>query len=219
MAVGLFTLDLGRPLLVADFEAPQRMLSFALARPGFQTGRCVAWLEVKSADLSPGVDPRALLRTTLGERGLGDAVAMMTSRDIGRVQRATSKVSSAFADCAATVGLSNAVRVSAPTAASPQGLGTINVLAAVSTPLTDSGLIEALSIVTEARTAAVIDAGWRFDGVLATGTGTDCIAVSAPEDGEPQPYAGLHTAVGQAIGAAVYKAVLAGARAWIAERG
>lgn len=195
------------------------MLSWALARPGFQTARRVAWLEVRNADLAPGVDPQALLRARLADGGLTDAVAMMTSRDVGRVRRADARIGAMTADCAATTGLSNAVRVSAPAAASPQGHGTINILAAVSTPLTDAGLIEALSIATEARTAAVIDAGWRLEGGTATGTGTDCVTVAAPEGPDPQTYAGLHTEIGRAIGAAVYEAVLAGARDWIAERG
>lgn len=218
-ASDLFALELRRPLLVASFEEPQRVLSFAPARPGFQRADRVAWLAVRNADLAPHVDPLALLQAKLGEHGLLGAVAMMTSRDVGRVRRADARIGAVAADCAATTGLSNAVRVQAPASVPPQTLGTINILAAVSAPLTDAGLIEALSIAAEARTAAVIDAGWRIDGGMATGTGTDCVAVAAPEGPDPSPYAGLHTEIGQAIGAAVYDAVLAGARDWIAERG
>ena len=50
--------------------------------------------------------------------------------------------------------------------------------------------------------------------VLVTGTGTDCIVVACPCDGTPVAWAGLHTALGEAIGAAVYEAVRAGAEQW-----
>ncbi|MEO1272728.1 MAG: adenosylcobinamide amidohydrolase, partial [Myxococcota bacterium] len=48
-----------------------------------------------------------------------------------------------------------------------------------------------------------------------TGTGTDCIVLAAPPG--HAVYAGLHTAVGEAVGRAVYDAVAAGVRGWMAE--
>jgi adenosylcobinamide amidohydrolase len=53
---------------------------------------------------------------------------------------------------------------------------------------------------------------------IATGTGTDCIVIAAPELDGGEKWAGKHTAIGALIGAAVEDAVLRGARAWIAER-
>ena len=66
----------------------------------------------------------------------------------------------------------------------------------------------------QARTAAVMDAGFDLPGGggTATGTGTDCVAVAAPSGANP--YAGLHTATGEAIGRAVYTAVHSGALEW-----
>ncbi|MFD1331497.1 adenosylcobinamide amidohydrolase [Methylopila musalis] len=215
----LFALRCAPPWLHIAFAAPQTLLSWAPARPGFQTGACVAWLEVRNADLPPGRDPLAFLDARLEAEGLTDAVAMMTSRDVTRVRRAGAHVGAVAADCVATVGLGNAVRVGAG-AGARRGYGTINLLAAVSIPLSPAALLEALSIATEARTAAVIDAGWRLPSGLATGTGTDCAVVAAPDRAEGgESFAGLHTDAGQALGAAVYAAVLAGARDWIAERG
>jgi adenosylcobinamide amidohydrolase len=54
----------------------------------------------------------------------------------------------------------------------------------------------------------VIDHGPDLPTGRATGTGTDCIVVAAPTGTEP--FAGLHTEVGEAIGAAVYTAVAGG---------
>ncbi|WP_261404549.1 adenosylcobinamide amidohydrolase [Chenggangzhangella methanolivorans] len=116
------------------------------------------------------------------------------------------------AQCLATAGLSNAGRIGV--ASGPgRRTGTINLLAAVSVALTDAALLEAVSIGTQARTAAVMDCAYA--GGLATGTGTDCIALACPAEGEPAPFAGLHTPVGEALGAAVYDAVKSGVREWI----
>lgn len=56
-------------------------------------------------------------------------------------------------------------------------------------------------------------AGLQLASGLATGTGTDCVALACvPGAGR---YAGLHTAVGEAVGAAVRQAVTAAAADWL----
>lgn len=215
-AAPLFALCCARPLLVARFATPQTTLSWAMARPGFQLAREVAWVETSDAELGPDVDAFALLRARLGAGGLSDAVAMMTARDVRRHRLADAECGGARVSCVATVGLANAARVGGRRR--PERVGTINLLAAVSVALTEAALVEASSIATEARTAAVIDLDRRVDGEVATGTGTDCVVVAAPSGGEPRPFAGLHTDVGTALGRAVYDAVLAGGREWIAQK-
>jgi adenosylcobinamide amidohydrolase len=119
-----------------------------------------------------------------------------------------------------TAGMSNALRVGDSPGAL-EAWGTINVICHIDLALCDVALIEALSIVAEARTAAVIDGAFasRRSGAGATGTGTDCIAVVAPR-GEPgAQYAGKHTAVGYVIGDAVRRAVGAALAVWRAEYG
>jgi adenosylcobinamide amidohydrolase len=107
------------------------------------------------------------------------------------------------------VGFGNALRVGDPPI-SPMSVGTINILCHVSTPLTDGGLLEVMSLVAEARTVAVLAHRVRstVTGQLATGTGTDCIAVSCPATGaEPTNYAGKHTLIGHLVGQATLEAV------------
>jgi adenosylcobinamide amidohydrolase len=210
----LFAVRCERPLLVASFSAPVTVLSWATARPGRRLARRVVWLEVEDADLPPEVDPAALLDARLAGVGISDAVAMMTARDVRRHHVAVARSSAVTAQCLATAGLSNAGRVGVA-CRDRAPVGTINLLAAVSTSLTEAALLEAVSIATEARTAAVIDCAYETLGGVATGTGTDCIAVACPADGEAAPFAGLHTSVGEALGAAVYDAVRAGTREWI----
>lgn len=208
---------LGRPWLIAEFGAPCRVLGWALNRPGFSEARRVVWREVRDADLGQDFDAGRWLGEELAGRGLADAPAMLTSRDIGCHVLRRAEVEGAAAACLATVGLSNGERVGAR-ARPGRGLwGTINLALLVSTPLTAGAMVEALSIAVEARTAAVLDASPARPGGAITGTGTDCAVLAAPP-GEGA-FAGLHTPLGEAIGRAVYEAVRRGADDWWASVG
>jgi hypothetical protein len=68
-------------------------------------------------------------------------------------------------------------------------------------PLTQAAMFEALSIVAQARTAAIMDLGISLiDGRRLTGTGTDCIVVTSPAGPHALNHCGLHTALGRLIG-------------------
>jgi adenosylcobinamide amidohydrolase len=204
------------PLLIASFCAPHRALGWSLLHPGFSMVRDVVWVEVRNRDLGPGVDPTALLKARLNEAGFPDALAFMTSRDIRRWLLHEARAEDVEAACLTTVGLSNGERVGSRRSAGALA-GTINTLVRVSRALSDGALIEAISVVAEARTAAIIESRRPTGAPSITGTGTDCIVVAAPCEGEPSWCAGLHTAVGEAIGAAVYRATREGAEEWDGE--
>jgi len=206
-----------QPWLIVHLPAPCMTLGWSLARPGFAETSTIAWLEVRNADLTPDVDPLALLRAKLAARGLDDAVAFMTARDVRRHHVARRRVDEVSAECVATVGLANGESVGSRRVfeALPS---TINTLVHVSQSMTQAAFIEALSIVAQARTAAILDTAHLRAGPRITGTGTDCIVVAAPLGPDPLACAGLHTAVGEAIGGAVYDAVRAGAEEWSAEQ-
>jgi adenosylcobinamide kinase/adenosylcobinamide-phosphate guanylyltransferase len=82
----------------------------------------------------------------------------------------------------------------------------------MSPPVTDGVLAEALQLAVEARVLAVQQACLMSvrSGLAATGTGTDCIVITAPEisinhrDGIIG-YCGKHTLLGELIGRAVLK--------------
>ncbi len=78
--------------------------------------------------------------------------------------------------------------------------------------LSDTAMLEAMSIAVQARTAAILDTGIPAGDRAATGTGTDCLALAAPAG--TIRHAGLHTEIGEALGRAVYDAVFAGAQDW-----
>ena len=188
-----------------------RVLSFAPCRPGLVNARQILWREVRNRDLPPDLDAEAWLATEVATRSPG-AVAMMTSRDVATWSEARHGAAHAIA----TVGLGNAERVGLRRVLTPADLpdyGTINVAVVLDAALADRAIIEALTIAAEARTAAIIESRLMISTGIATGTGTDCIAIAAIPGHDP--YAGLHTAIGEAIGRAVYQTVLQGARDWI----
>jgi len=204
------------PWLTARLVTPLRMLSWAPRHPGFVTTDRVIWREVRDADLTEEFDALAWLAESLTARGEARAVGLITSRDLSRYRLETASSGRVSASCLATVGLTNAERVGTRLATAHGAAGTINLLAVTDAPLSGTALIELSSIATQARTAAVMDHGPDLSGGRATGTGTDCIVVGAPPG--DAPFAGLHTEVGEAIGAAVYAAVSKGVIDWMAEQ-
>jgi adenosylcobinamide amidohydrolase len=208
---------LDAPWLEFDLGGDLRVLSWAINRPGLVTARRILWREVRNADLPPDLDVHDWLQGALAACGALDAVTFLTSRDIVHHHVATAQVDDVTACAVATVGLSNAERIGHRMDRSGHNWGTINVALRLNlgggAGLRDAALIEVLSIAASARTAAVMEAGFELPAGLATGTGTDCIAVAAAP-GEVC-YAGMHTAIGEAAGRAVYDAVSAGALEWM----
>lgn len=206
----MITVTLARPWLVARLPRPLRVLSWAPHGGGWRTTDQVFWREVRNADLVPGFDAEGWLADQMPDPG---AVGMLTSRDIGTWDRASATVEGITADCVATLGLSNAEAVGRRQPWHPadgsgggsggggSGWGTINLLVATDAALTETAQLEVMSIAVEARTAALMDLDLALPTGRATGTGTDCVAVACPP-GDLR-YAGLHTAVGEAVGAAV----------------
>ena len=207
------SVTLARPWLSMDLQRPHRVLSWSLTRPGFVTADLILWREVRNADLPRDFDVERWLRAELAARGTPEAVTLLTSRDLDAYEVATAQAEDVKAQTVATVGLSNAERVGTRLDRSSKDWGTINVALQVSQPLADAALVELVSIVAQARTAAILEAGHDLPTGRATGTGTDCIAIAAPP-GE-QPFAGMHTPVGEAAGRAVYQAVKQGVTVWM----
>lgn len=206
----MITVTLDRPWLIARLAQPMRVLSWAPIGAGYRVTDSVLWREVRNADLSLDFDAESWFAQEMTR--FPSAVGMMTSRDIGTYQEARSEVEGIAAHALATVGLTNGEAVGHRRDWGPRDFGTINILVATTAPLTEAAQLEALSIAVQARTAAVIAAGVDGPTGRVTGTGTDCLALACPIG--DMPYAGLHTAVGEAIGAATRAAVAKGAEDW-----
>ena len=102
---------------------------------------------------------------------------------------------------------------SATTAAAPEaGQGTIVTLVLINRPCTPACLLQAAAMVTEAKSTAVLDL--RMPSLqsrrLATGTGTDQLAIAAPLSGPgdwERHWAGSHMTLGQLLAQATHAAV------------
>jgi adenosylcobinamide amidohydrolase len=205
--------------LVVRFSAPQRTVSWAIVGGGLRRAQTVAWLRVFETELRPPVNAQRFLRSRLRAAGIPDAVGLLTSRDLASNVDTTRRFGDWSARCIATVGLGNALR--AGDLPGPAGkIGTINLLCQVSAPLSLEALLEGLALAAEARALAVREAALpsQLSGEPASGTGTDCIVLAAPEGKEPTRYVGKHTVVGHLIGAVVYEATHRGAEQWKEER-
>jgi len=84
--------------------------------------------------------------------------------------------------------------------------GTINIVVSVPVPLSDAAFVNAVVTATEAKTQAVLDAGFAC-----TGTASDAVCVAAPADGPGEDFAGPRSLWGARIARAVHAAVYAGA--------
>lgn len=207
----MITVTLARPWLIAQLPGPMRVLSWAPFAPGYVTADRVVWREVRNADLTPDFDVDPWFATEMTAHP--GAVGMLTSRDVGTHRLAHVVVDQVAASCLATVGLSNAESVGTRLAYHSADYGTINLAVAVDAALTETAQLEALSIAVQARTAAVMATGLMLATGPATGTGTDCAALAC-HAGQGR-YSGLHTPVGEAVGAAVRAAVGHAAADWM----
>jgi len=209
----LLTTECRPPWLIARFEQRQRLVSWSLNRPGFVEADTVAWLQVSDADLPIGEDPKAFLERRLAEQNIMDAVGLMTAREVQYHHLASSGDHNSVVETLVTLGLTNGVELDSmgrqTNVQTNEAVGTINMLIAVSLPLTEGAMLEALSIATMARTAALLTANRKI-----VGTGTDCIVVACPIRPTGETFAGLHTDIGQHITMSVFQALGQALREW-----
>lgn len=199
------------PWLLLDFGRDLRVVGWPVVGPALGTARRVAWLQVRNADLPPDLDPAAYFAERAATAGVSFDAGLMTAADLRSFAVARRIADGGAVFVVATAGLGNAESV-VPTAAEPQRsaqVGTINVVAVIDHPLTLAAQIEAISIVAEGRTAAVMGFGLTMkDGDRpVTGTGTDCILIAAPGDETGLAHCGLHTPIGRALAEAAYESV------------
>ena len=155
------------------------------------------------------MDPAVHIAELAAGLGLdGEGVGLLTAaRVTDVVQREDEEVR-----VAATVGLRVPAWAAVPSGTADGGFvpawrpGTINIIVSVPVPLRDAAYVNAVMTATEAKTQAVLEAGFR-----ATGTASDAICVAAPTAGHPEDFAGPRSLWGARIARAVHSAVHAGA--------
>jgi adenosylcobinamide amidohydrolase len=207
-----FSVRQERDALIVSFASPARTLSWAVLNGGFCHARHVINHHVDGKNHLFCAQPGPWLERAAAALGLREkCVAMATAVEIKHTARASMTSGGARALCFATVGCGNALSVGDPATATfeePASLHTINMILIVEPGLADEAMVEAVQIATEGRVRALYEKGIKScqSGLLATGTGTDCIAIVSPGDGRER-YCGKHTQLGELIGRAACMAV------------
>lgn len=201
-----------RTLIVA-FPTPYRVLSWAPLNGGLVEARTILNHQVDihaSSFLEPQASLAALAQSLSVE---SPTVGLMTGVLMDRLVRTTLQIDAVMLECFATVGLSNALAVGDPATYSEQP-GTINIIVACNQALAPPALAEAVQIVTEAKVQALYAAKIRstVSDTLATGTGTDCVAVACSLCTPTYQYCGKHTHLGELLGRVVGQTMEEGLR-------
>lgn len=201
---------LALPALVWRPGPGRRMVSSAMVGGGITPAAWVLNAQVPSGYAR--MDPAEHLQEIAAARALtGSGVGMLTAADVTQVVLREDE----GVHAAATVGLglptwaAQPAEVMAPRVTQVWHPGTINILVAVPTVLSDAALVNAVVTATEAKTQALLEAGYAC-----TGTASDAICIAAyavTPDTAVEPFAGPRSTWGARIARAVHATVLAGA--------
>ena len=184
-----------------------RMISSGVAGGGIGLREWVLNAQVPAS--YSRTDPAVHIAELAAGLGLaGEGVGLLTAASVTDiVQRDDDGVHATV-----TVGLRVPTWAAAPSGAADGELvpawhpGTINIIVSVPVPLRDAAYVNAVMTATEAKTQALLEAGFR-----ATGTASDALCIAAPAAGEPEDFAGPRSLWGARIARAVHSAVHAGA--------
>lgn len=199
--------------LLWEFGPGWRMISSAMLGGGIGPREWVLNAQVVAgyARMDP-VEHLASLGASLAPGG--DGVGMMTAASVDRCVRAVD----GGVDAYATVGLRVPTWAAAPEGrADPElaplravpAVGTVNILVVAPVAMTDAALVNTVMTVTEAKSQALLEAGYA-----GTGTASDAVCVAVRAGGPAELFGGPRSEWGARMARAVHAAVRQGAEAW-----
>jgi len=199
-----------------DFRTPHRVISSAVLNGGFSEARHILNLKVPKHSDTPETPSATLTQYCINEGWEGTTVAMMTAASMGSFRLAKECVQGIDVAVMVTAGLSNPRRTGDKAeyrqmVCDPEEVGTINTIAMTSAHLTDTAMVEALLIVTEAKAAVLQEIGILspVSHRIATGTGTDSVAIVSGHGPETVAYCGKHVLFGEVLGRLTEEAISA----------
>lgn len=210
----MWQITLSRPWLMIDFGRPLTVMGWTPQAGGKVVSQSLLWREVRNEDLTPDFDVLSWLSEETAQRGQAGVPCFLTSAQIADYAVAEAEVEGMHAAVLVTAGLGNAERIG-QRREDPRPIGTINAALYLNQGLTDAAALEALSLMAEARTAAMIECAPGLWPAKVTGTGTDCLALCFDAQLPPLTYAGKHTALGEAIGRAALQAFSTAINRWL----
>jgi adenosylcobinamide hydrolase len=215
--------------LIIDLEGRRRVLSSAPQGGGFRPAAYILNHQVDASSTMTGhvSDPARYLTRLASELGVGrETIGLMTAVPMTQFVTARASVGQLWVECFATVGVTNAVCAGEwpPHGTDRNGRatpGTINLILVTNSSLSNSAMVGAVQVATEAKTGVLRDQKIpsRRGTCIATGTGTDAVVIACRlrRQGPFHVYSGTHTVMGALIGRVVAHCVargLAKAKAW-----
>lgn len=198
-------------------DGPHSVLSSSVLNGGLIQAENVLNLKVPR-QLDIAEQPAFTLQSCADRLGAGGTtVGMMTAASMDSLRFRRQMEQGVELAVLVTCGLDNARRVGDPAeyrqmTTSPCELGTINIIFLTSAAMSSAAMVEAVQMVTEAKAAALMAADIRspLTSALATGTGTDAVAVVSGVSGEGDEavhFCGKHVLFGEILGRLVLDAV------------
>ena len=144
----------------------------------------------------------------------GTTVGMMTSASLESFRQVSRSSQGVKVTAMVTAGISNARCAgdraewrTFQTNANPTG--TINIIILTTATMSRAAMVESVMLATEAKTIAMRKLGVKspLSGTIATGTGTDAIAVANGAGPETIRYCGKHVLFGEMLASAVIEAI------------
>ncbi len=201
--------------IVLTFNEPMHAISSCVLNGGLQNIRHVLNFKVVN-DESIVEDPEITLSSICSELGLTEkCLGMMTAAAMTTLRHQTCWFGELYFSAIVTAGLENSRRAGDPADVTDSDgelpAGTINLVVSTNASLAPAAMVEALMIATEAKVAALEALNVRSakTGALATGTGTDAIAIVSDPNGVPLRYVGKHVVAGEMLAQAVIGALTA----------
>jgi adenosylcobinamide amidohydrolase len=197
-----------------EFSIPHQVISSAVLNGGIVQASHIVNLQVPKCKTTPKSPKVTLSKYCVDANWQGTTVGMMTAASMDSFRMTKESVQDIDVVVLVTSGLSNPRRVGDRAehrimAAQSEEIGTINIIVITSAILTAPAMVEALLIVTEAKSAALQEAGIRspVSNKIATGTGTDSVAVVSGHGPETVCYCGKHVLFGEMLGRMVTNTV------------
>ncbi len=201
-----------------DFDIPHRVVSSAVLNGGFVEADNIVNVKVeghsdtkqKMLDLPEA----ALANYCLKQDWQGKIVGMMTAASMDSLRVVRTAEQGVEIIVLVTSGLSNPRRAGdraeyREISHSATHTGTINIICLTTATLTDAAMIEAVSMAAEAKSAALQNLGVLspVSNDLATGTGTDAIAIASGYGPQEVRYCGKHVLFGEMLACSVIEGI------------
>ncbi len=196
------------------FSSPQRVMSSAILNGGLIKADHIVNRKVSHDSSSCEAPEKSLINYANTQGWQGNVVGMMTAASMNSLRIEQACVEGVDITVLVTTGISNARRAGDKAdvreiLSTTEEVGTINLILICSAKLTDAAMLEAVMVATEGKAAALQDANILspVSHLVATGTGTDAIAVVSGNGPQEIAFCGKHVLLGECIGRLVIAAV------------